>query len=304
MWSDRYHTSRSVWATSAIAAATLHAGVIGWGMTTWRSQRTNVQPASIRVIALSADPNAGFGLGPPAVPEVSPASASDEADAQDLLAPVAPTEDGLPQSRPVVTEPEEVPVVSPAEPGRSQPPLSPTVSSQPADITESMTTPETVPPREASPSDEIPTLPPVDPVQNTDRPFTTTPEDMTADVGLGLQADWQLELQGGDIPEELPQLAAGWTQTMDAVLNNASCYADLVNSETTLLARVRPVVEADGSISEIRPVSAGDRMSSGILTQCLQAIAPQMPLLIPARDGGMPIVSDAMVLIVEVRPVQ
>ncbi|MDB9529409.1 hypothetical protein PN498_25685 [Oscillatoria sp. CS-180] len=304
MWSDHYQTPRSVWTVSAIAATAFHAGVIGWGLTV-RQTQPRIAPAPIQVIALPAESTADVSPASEAATAVEPAPNSALSStrtnpdfAEPPIEPVEPSDMGDPSTSaapiPATTTNRPDPPVTQAE----SPGSSAVATPAPSD---SATPPSTAPP-------EIPELPSVEPtVDGSRRPLPLTTGDLETDDftdDVGLQTAWQLQLLGADIPEELPQAPLGWPQAMNAVFNDANCATNLMPPGTSIQTTVRPIVEADGRISAIRALTDDDNPNSAIVAACLNSLTAQIPPLIPARDGGDAIASDAMILIIEIRAPQ
>jgi len=92
----------------------------------------------------------------------------------------------------------------------------------------------------------------------------------------------------------------GWQAGAAAIFQDASCAAGLIPAGTAVRVTVWPAIDAQGQIMEFLPWEGNASVPVAVL-QCLETLAPQLPSLVPARDGGVAIASDEVVLVIELR---
>jgi hypothetical protein len=331
---DKFQTPRWVWVNSAIAAALVHALVAWWGLAAWQQRRVAVPTsAPIKLVTLSsattaptlattpsttesttnqsANDAASTGARPPASPAPTPATtapaATNSAPATRDRAPVSPP--ATPTTPPVpssVTPPAAVtPPAVPTTPPAVTPP--PAVTSPPASsVSPPSTAPTPPPPSSATPNPAIPpTRPPSDAGSenggNGDAP--PAPETPTDASPSGLQSWWSLQPKpggGSDIHDEPPQLPPGWQAGAAAIFQDATCAAGLIPAGTAVRVTIWPAIDAQGQIMQLLPWEGNVNVSPAVL-QCVETLAPQLPSFVPARDGGVAIASDEVVLVIELR---
>lgn len=63
---------------------------------------------------------------------------------------------------------------------------------------------------------------------------------------------------------------------------------------------VWPTIDAQGQIMEFLPWENNGGVPSEVV-QCVEGLRSQLPPLTPARDGGVAIASDEVLLVIEIR---
>lgn len=310
VWSDIYQTPRTVWATSAIAALTLHAGILWWGIATWQARRPAPLPPPIRVIAVS----------PTALPAFAATGSASQGEASTAAVPAdtsssATTETTTPPAELLENEP-VAPTPAPVEPTL---PSEPTIPVAPVAPTSRPSTP----PRPSMPSEGPvrPVTPPIETSASPSTPPTQTPPTQTPPIespdptpppsantpspSNGIQVVWtRREVPGGsDLPEELPNIPAGWPEATSALLSSSGCSSGLVAPGASVRVTLWPDIEADGRISGFTRWDGGENAGKQDILNCIESLAPQFPALIPARDGGSAIASYAILIDVEIRSI-
>ncbi|MEM6434459.1 MAG: hypothetical protein AAF773_11500 [Cyanobacteria bacterium P01_D01_bin.115] len=278
---------------SGIVAALLHAAAVYGAIVVWQTRRSTVTPGPISVIALP--PGTESPLESASVPlteSVSPLTADVPTATQPASAaptgtprpfePVAPSA-VAPAPRPVARPTQSA--VSPNGPAPSPAPDAPATPANPPNNGPGVV-PPTVPPE--SPGEVAPPAaggaPPAAP---------------------GIAAAWRREPApgGGSVIHEVqPDVPETWSASMSALLANTSCAAG-ISPGLSVTITLWPIIEADGQISEFIPRPA-ENLGNEALVSCIQALRSQMPPLIPAQDGGLAIVSDEILIIVEIRSTQ
>jgi hypothetical protein len=270
-----------VWAASTIAAVLLHGGLLWWGIQGWQRDRQVRLPANIRVLAVTPDEAVAIASEPTSLPPVAPVP-------PEAIIPV-PSETVAPVA-PETTPPAAVP-----------PPLAdPTTTVAPI---EPSTVAPLVPPTETSP----PALEPVPPVSDTSQVFRSTPPQPGWSIGESDTAgnpsgrvfatgSLQPVPGGSDLPAQLPGMPPGWETTVAGLIERSGCGAELPPG-TTLSVTLWPIVEANGGISEFLSWEGNSETEQAQLANCLVALRPQMPPLLPAMEGGSPIASYAVLLV-------
>lgn len=293
MRSDAYQTPYYVWSVSAIATAVLHAGGIWWVQAHWQNQQAASPPAPIAVIAI---PEAPAAIAPPLT-----AAANEPA-----IAPAPPTsappavEANIPSSLPA---PADIP--APSEPA------DPPVFSEP--VTPAPSEPSSPPPADPEPSSQVVSNP-ADPMTSTPDPAPTEPpsetpkpsqqEDKTSTSPSSWRIIWQQEVdpQAADLPDSPPQFSPAWEQAVSGLLQDSDCFRSLAANVALTQITLQPVVEADSRISQIYVRQSRD-FASEPLERCLTTLIPQMPLPVAAVTAGKSIVSDVVLLTLDISAV-
>jgi hypothetical protein len=172
------------------------------------------------------------------------------------------------------------------------------------------------PPIAAPPTSPVTAVPPISPVPRPEVPPTSPPsnagngnsnapssEVSAGETQGGLQSWWSLQpVPGGgsDIHDKPPQMPTGWQGETAALLQNATCASGLIPSGTSLRVTLWPAVDAQGQIMQFLPRADNASLPNSVL-QCVEDLAPQMPPLIPAQDGGVVVASDEVLLVIELR---
>ena len=285
-----YQTPRWVWIMSGLVATLLHMVAVSGAIAVWQTRRSAVTPGPISVIALPPGTEIPFESAPaPLAESGSPLTAdvptatqpvsSSPTVTQRPFEPVAPTA-VTPAPRPVARPTQSaVPPVSPNGPAPSPAPAAPATPANP---------PNNVPP----------TVPP-------ESPGEVAPPAPVPPAAPGIAAAWRPEPApgGGSVIHDIPpQLPVTWPASVTALLTNADCAAG-ISPGTSVTVTLWPIIEADGQISEFIPRTA-ENVGNEALVSCLQALRSQMPPLIPAQDGEAAIVSDEILIVVEIRSTQ
>ncbi|WP_204137556.1 hypothetical protein [Halomicronema sp. CCY15110] len=333
---DKFQTPRWVWVNSAIAAALLHSLVAWWGLVAWQQRRVAVpSPAPIKLVTLSPTPTAPAlatttAIDEPTTNQSVNDAASNAARQSANPAPTPATTTPVATNSATVTgdrapvHPQSTPTTPPSSSSVTPtapvtPPAVPTVPSPPPAVTpppsSSVSPPSAAPtpipvnptpPSGATPNPVIPpTRPPSDAGsengENGDAPpALEAPTDASAS---GLQSWWSLQpVPGGgsDIHDEPPQLPPGWQAEAAAIFQGAGCAAGLIPAGAAVRVTVRPTIDAQGQIMQLLPWEGNANVPAAVL-QCVETLAPRLPSFIPARDGGVAIASDAVVLVIELR---
>lgn len=92
----------------------------------------------------------------------------------------------------------------------------------------------------------------------------------------------------------------GWQAETANLLENADCASGLITPDISIRLTIWPAIDAQGQIMQLLPWESNDSVPDPIL-QCVERLVPQMPPLIPARDGGAAIASDEVLLTIEIR---
>ena len=92
----------------------------------------------------------------------------------------------------------------------------------------------------------------------------------------------------------------GWQTETASLLESAGCASDLIEPGTAVRLTIWPAIDAQGQIMQLLPWDGNDSVPSTVM-QCVEELTPQMPPLIPARDGGAAIASDEVLLTIEIR---
>ena len=293
-------TPRWVWIMSGLVATLLHTVAVYGAIAVWQTRRSAVTPGPISVIALPPGTEIPFESAPaPLAEPVSPLTAADVPTATqpasaaptgtprpfEPVAPTAVTPAPRPVARPTQTA---VPPVYPNGPSPSPAPAAPATPANPPN-----NGPAAVPP--TVPESPVEVAPPA----------PVPPAGGVPPAAPGIAAAWRPEPApgGGSVIHDIPpQLPVTWPASVTALLTNAGCAAG-ISPGTSVTVTLWPIIEADGQISEFIPRTAENAGNEGLVS-CVQALRSQMPPLIPAQDGGAAIVSDEILIVVEIRSTQ
>lgn len=293
MWPNAYRTPQYVWSISAIAATALHAGGLWWFTTYWQNSQSPTSPPAIEVIAIPSSDVAAIAppTNPTGLPQIVP----------QLVKPEPETTPDTPASDAVSDTPiPQVPASNTPAPDNSAAPIqSRPNSSNPAAPTASSTNPAQATPGSSNPA-QFPQAAP----EPTTRPSQPPPVAPTEQQNLLIQ--WgapQLPSGARNLPQgpneasqTLPTYSENWQAITSALLKDSECFTNLVSSVPSVQITFQPTIEVDGSLSEIRLVNNSVDLDSDVLANCLETLRSQMPPLIPATDGGIPIRTDLVYL--------
>ncbi len=162
-----------------------------------------------------------------------------------------------------------------------------------------------VPPTAPTPTAPPAPLSPIESIRDPEQPFSATTGDISPQVS-GVDSVWTLQPipDGSDLPDQLPRLPQGWQNSTATLFANASCSSGVVAPGTTVEVTLWPNIEEDGHISDFNPWQGGENLGNSAVVACLESLAPRMTPLIPARTGGEPIASYAILITVTVRGTQ
>lgn len=94
-------------------------------------------------------------------------------------------------------------------------------------------------------------------------------------------------------------MPSGWQASTSKLLTEAGCTSSL-NPGASVRLTLWPAVDAAGYIFEFLPWAGNSGVPPSV-RQCVESLRSQMPPLIPAQDGGQPIASDEVLLVIELR---
>jgi len=272
---DGYRTPAYVWSVSAIAATTLHAGIVWLAASTWQEHQERLSPPAIAVIPLPASeiPNRVDSLPPVTVPD-SEATATAEPETISPV-PLSETPTPRPTSTPQSSLNPSADRPSPAEslPPDPRPTQPPTQPGSPAIPPDTAPRPNPIPEPTSSPDGELPAPQP------------------------GLSTTWRLlqDPGGSDLPDELPTLPPTWDMLAFAPDTSSCSGSELVPTGPRQVT-LQLTVEVDGTISNVRIRESSGSAAYDEFVRCV--IETQLPPLSPAMTAGTPMPTDAVLLTV------
>ena len=95
-------------------------------------------------------------------------------------------------------------------------------------------------------------------------------------------------------------MPSGWQTATARLLTEAGCAAEALAPGRSVRLTLWPAIDAEGRIFEFLPWEGNSGVPPAA-QQCVTALRSQLPPLIPAQDGGQPIASDEVLLVIELR---